>query len=172
MLSYLIDSGIVVVSWFLRSACSAQRFVLTLTSLPVGNWIPWEFPTKKLLTLISSKMKNQKKKGVIRERKNPVVPSLALEDKQVYSEEEDCVAYKYYPQCWICSHCCQFCLKQNDFFPKCGKSQNGVSTFCFRFPYSSQATNSWLFENPNIDETTSFYYVFIICEMGCVTSSS
>ena len=116
MLSYLIDSRIVVVFWFLRSACSAQRFVLTLTPLPVGNWILWEFHTKKLLTLISSKIKNLKKKGVIRERKNPVVPSLALEDKQVYSEEEDCVAYKCYPQCWICSHRCQFCLKRNDFF--------------------------------------------------------
>ena len=119
MLSYLIDSGIVVVSWFLRSACSAHRFVLTLTSLPVGNWIPREFPTKELLTLISSKIKNQKTKGVIRERKNLVVPSLALEDKQVYSEE-DCVAYKYYPQCWRCGHRCQFCLKRNDFFPNVG----------------------------------------------------
>lgn len=125
--------------------------------------------TKKLLTLISSKIKNLKKKGVIRERKNPVVPSLALEDKQMYSEEEDCVAYQYYPQCWICSHRCQFCLKRNDFFPKCGKSHNGVSTFCFRFPYSSQATNSWLLQNPNTDSTASFYHVFIICEMGYVS---
>lgn len=54
LLSYLIDSGIVVVSWFLRCACSAHRFVLTLKSLPVGNWKPGEIPTKELLTLISS----------------------------------------------------------------------------------------------------------------------
>jgi len=120
LLSYLIDSGIVVVSWFLRCACSAHRFVLTLKSLPVGNWKPGEIPTKELLTLISSRIKNQKKKGVIRERKNPEVPSLVLEEKQVYSEEEDRVAYKYYPRCWRCSQRCRFCLKRKKFFPNVG----------------------------------------------------
>ena len=60
-------------------------------------------------------------------------------------------------------------FKAKRFFPKCGKLHSGVSTFCFRFPYSSQAKNSWLLQNPNIDETASVYYVFIICEMGYVS---
>ena len=36
----------------------------------------------------------QKKNGVIRKAENRQVPSLVLEEKQSYSEEEDCVKYK------------------------------------------------------------------------------
>ena len=51
--------------------CSVHKFLLTLSSLPVGNWRPGEIPTKELLTLISLRIKNQKKKGIIRESNNP-----------------------------------------------------------------------------------------------------
>jgi len=84
--------------------------------LSVGSWRPGEIPKKELLTLISSRIKNQKKKGIIRENKNPEVPSLVLEEEQIYSEEEDRVKYKYYPRCWRCSQHCQFCFKQKNFF--------------------------------------------------------
>ena len=68
--------------------------ILILTSLPVGNWRPGEIPTKELLTLISSRIKTHQKKGIIREAENPHVPSLVLEEKQSYSEEEDRVRRK------------------------------------------------------------------------------
>lgn len=97
---------------------------------PVGNWRPGEIPTKELLTLISSWIKNQKKKGIIREGKNPVVPSLLLEEKQSYSEEDDHVKYSYYPTCWRCSQRCQFCIKRKKTFSKFWKFHHGVSTFC------------------------------------------
>ncbi|KAL9977909.1 hypothetical protein ACROYT_G015372 [Oculina patagonica] len=44
-----------------------------------GNWRPGQKPIKELLTLICSRMKNQKTKGIIRKERNPVVPSLLLE---------------------------------------------------------------------------------------------
>ena len=70
-------------------ACLLYIHILILTSLPVGNWRPGEIPTKELLTLISSRIKTQQKKGVIREAENPQVPSLVLEQKHSYSEDED-----------------------------------------------------------------------------------
>ena len=84
--------------------------ILILTSLPVGNWRPGEIPTKELLTLISSWIKTQKK-GIIRKAENPQVLSLVLEEKQSYSEGEDCVRYKYFPRGWRCGQHYQFCVK-------------------------------------------------------------
>ena len=100
--------------------CQLVVLFLTLNSLAVGNWRPGDIPTKELLTLISSRIKNQKKKGLIRERRNPEVPSLVLEEVQSYSEEEDQVKYKYFPRCSRCSHRCQFCLKRKKLFPNVG----------------------------------------------------
>ena len=97
-----------------------KGFFLTFKSCSVGNWRPGQIPTKELLTLVSSRIKNQKKKGVIREKKNPEVPSLVLEEEQSYSEEEDRVAYKYFPRCWRCGNRCRFCLKRRKFFPNVG----------------------------------------------------
>ena len=94
--------------------------ILILTSLPVGNWIPREIPTKELLTLISSRTKTQQKKGIIREAENPQVLSLVLEEKQSYSEEEDRVRYKYFPRCWRCGQHYQFCVKRKKFFSNVG----------------------------------------------------
>ena len=93
--------------------------ILILTSLPVGNWRPGKIPTKELLTLISSRIKTQQKKGIIREAENPHVPSLVLEEKQSYSEE-DRVRYKYFPRCWRCGQHCQFCVKRKSFFSNFG----------------------------------------------------
>jgi len=94
--------------------------ILILNSFPVGNWRPGEIPTKELLTLISSRIKTQQKKGIIRETGNPQVPSLVLEEKQSYSEEEDRVIYKYFPRCWSCGQSCQFCVNRKKFFSKFG----------------------------------------------------
>ena len=85
--------------------------------MPLGNWKPGEIPTKELLTLISSRIKMQKKNGEISEAGNPQVPSLLLEEEQSFSEEEDRVKYRYFPRCWRCGQHCQFCIKRKNFFP-------------------------------------------------------
>ena len=70
-----------------RSHCKFNMAILLLKlSLlfywPASNWRPAEMPTKELLTLISSRIKTQREKGIIREGKNPGVQSLLLKEKQ------------------------------------------------------------------------------------------
>ena len=106
--------------------------ILILTSMPLGNWKPGEIPTKELLTLISSRIKMQKKNGVISEAGNPQVPSLLLEEEQSFSEEEDRVKYRYFPRCWRWGQHCQFCIKRKKFFSQIWKFHHEVSLCCFR----------------------------------------
>ena len=81
-----------------RSHCKFNMAILLLKlSLlfywPASNWRPAEMPTKELLTLISSRIKTQREKGIIREGKNPGVQSLLLKEKQTSLEEEDPVTH-------------------------------------------------------------------------------
>ncbi|KAJ7377545.1 hypothetical protein OS493_028528 [Desmophyllum pertusum] len=104
----------------LTSNSKTQAAFDEMTPRRLGNWRPGQKPTKELLTLISSRMKNQKAKAVIREGGNPVVPSLLLEKKQTFNEEEDRVRTINFPTCWRCSQRCQFCIKKKKRFPKFG----------------------------------------------------
>ncbi|KAL9963197.1 hypothetical protein ACROYT_G032375 [Oculina patagonica] len=84
----------------LTSNTKTQAAFEEMAPTRLGNWKPGQKPTKELLTLISSRMKNLKMKGNIREGRNPVVPSLLLEKKQFFNEEEDRVKTVLYPTCW------------------------------------------------------------------------
>lgn len=92
-----------LLSLFPRCSCGAHRFLLILSWLQVGNWRQEQLLTQIRLTLIYSQIKNQKRKGVIRESKNRGDLTNAPERTKTYSEEEDHVRYKYFPRCKRCS---------------------------------------------------------------------
>lgn len=54
----------------------------------LGNWQPELQPTEELRTLISSRLKTAKAKGVINE-KRPVVPSILKDKQEIFCEEEE-----------------------------------------------------------------------------------
>ena len=85
----------------------------------LGNWPPGIQPTKEVLTLISSRLKAAKAKGVITERR-PVVPCLLAEKVEYFCEQEYRVKAKFYAKCWRCSRRCASCLARKKHFPKFG----------------------------------------------------
>ena len=89
----------------------------------LGNWQPGMQLTKEVLTLISSRLKAAKAKGVITERR-PVMPSLLAEKVEYFCEEKDRMKAKFkakfYAKCWRCSRRCQSCLLRKKHFPKFG----------------------------------------------------
>jgi len=85
----------------------------------LGNWQPGTEPTKELLTLISSRLKAAKSKGMIGERR--LVAPVILRDKvERFSEEEDRVKTTFFAKCWRCSRRCEFCIARRKHFPKFG----------------------------------------------------
>ena len=86
----------------------------------LGNWKPGDQPTKELLTLISSRMKATKTKGLIKEKATPMAPSLLVHKVERFSEVEDRVKTSLHPKCWRCSTRCQFCVARKKYFPKFG----------------------------------------------------
>lgn len=85
----------------------------------LGNWQPGTEPTKELLTLISSRLKAAKCKGMIGER-NLVAPVILREKVERFSEEEDRVKATFFAKCWRCSRRCEFCIAKRKYFPKFG----------------------------------------------------
>lgn len=77
----------------------------------LGGWQPGEEATTQLLTLVSSRIKTLKQKQLIREDRNPTVPSLLVEKHERYIEEEDRVKTSLFARCWRCKSLCQYCSK-------------------------------------------------------------
>lgn len=77
----------------------------------LGGWQLGEEATSQLLMLVSSRIKTLKQKQVIREDRNPTVPSLLLEKHDRYVEEEDRVKTSMFARCWRCKSLCQYCSK-------------------------------------------------------------
>ena len=77
----------------------------------LGGWQPGQEATSQLLTLVSSRIKTLKQKQVIREDRNPTVPSLLVEKHDRYVEEEDRVKTSMFARCWRCKSLCQYCSK-------------------------------------------------------------
>lgn len=77
----------------------------------LGGWQLGEEATSQLSTLVSSRIKTLKQKQVIREDRNPTVPSLLLEKHDRYVEEEDRVKTSMFARCWRCKSLCQYCSK-------------------------------------------------------------
>lgn len=55
----------------------------------LGGWQPGEVPSSELLTLVSCRIKTLKEKQAIRENRNPKLPSLLVEMREEFIEEED-----------------------------------------------------------------------------------
>lgn len=85
--------------------------IISLQAGRLGGWQLGEEATSQLLTLVSSRIKTLKQKQVIREDRNPTVPSLLLEKHDRYVEEEDRVKTSMFARCWRCKSLCQYCSK-------------------------------------------------------------
>ena len=83
----------------------------------LGNWQPELQPTEEPRTLISSRLKTAKAKGVINE-KRPVVPSILKDKQEIFCEEEERVKTRFFSTCWRCSRRCQFFIARRKNFPK------------------------------------------------------
>ena len=76
----------------------------------LGGWQPGKEATSQLLTLVSLRIETLKQKQLIREDRNPTVPSLLVEKHERYIEE-DRVKTSLFARCWRCKSLCRYCLK-------------------------------------------------------------
>ena len=69
-------------------------------------------PDCRWRTLVSSRIKAQKNKGILSANENPDPPEILFHKSVKYNEQTDTVSTKLYPFCWHCKRICRFLQTQ------------------------------------------------------------